>query len=371
MNTQAWPLPSLRASLERAERVLKPIAKPLALGALGARTGLYAVESIPLLALQRWLGAGYEPTRLPPREAQRAVVRALRDLVERDAENIANGVYPLSVLTPNATPLSHVGRYAQLLFDSVAVARRRKERRPREFAGRAARYAEEVPDYYRRNFHFQTDGYLSEASAELYEHQVEILFRGVADAMRRAVIPPLKEHFDGSNGRGLHLLEVAAGCGSATRFIARAFPEARITCIDLSPPYLRTARQRLAEFERVEFLQGDACDLDLRSDRFDGVYSVFLFHELPRRERERALAEALRVAKPGAIHVAVDSLQTGDVPALDWALEEFPERFHEPFYRDYARHELAEMIEAAGFEDVHRDTAFLSKVVRGVAPSRP
>jgi len=370
MNTRdeaTTPLPTPR---ELAENALKAFAKPLALGALGARAGLYAAESIPLLALQRWLGTGYEPTVTPPREAQQAVFRALRDLLERDAENIARGIYPISVLAPNDTPLGHLGGYLKLLIDSISVARRRKERRPREFAGRAADYAEEVPEYYRRNFHFQTDGYLSESSADLYEHQVEILFRGVADAMRRAVIPPLKKHFAKSDGRGLHLLELAAGCGSATRFVARAFPRARITCVDLSTPYLRTARRRLREFDRVSFAPGDATDLDLRGERFDGVYSVFLFHELPRRERESVLAEALRVAKPGAIHVDVDSLQQGDVPELDWALEAFPERFHEPFYRDYARQDLAAMTRATGFEGVRSETAFLSKVVRSVAPGR-
>lgn len=362
MNTQALDFEPLRL----VERALERVTRPLALGALGARAGLYAIESIPLLALQRFLGASYEPTKRPGREAQQAVLEALRELMERDAENMARGVYPLSVLAPTHSPLTHVGRYLQLLYDSVGVAQRRKQRRPREFAGRAAAYAEEVPDYYRRNFHFQTDGYLSEHSAELYEHQVEILFRGVADAMRRAAIPPLKDHFGDSDGRGLQLLEVAAGCGTATRFVAQAFPAARITCIDLSPPYLRAARKRLRGFERVEFIRGDATDLDLRSDRYDAAYSVFLFHELPRRERERVLAEAHRVVRPGGVQVVVDALQTGDIPNLDWTLEEFPERFHEPFFRDYTRHPLEDAVRAAGFASVQTDTAFLSKVVRGV-----
>ena len=34
--------------------------------------------------------------------------------------------------------------------------------------------------HYLQNFHFQTDGYLSEASAELYDYQVEVLFSGGA-----------------------------------------------------------------------------------------------------------------------------------------------------------------------------------------------
>ena len=49
------------------------------------------------------------------------------------------------------------------------------------------------PDYYLQNFHHQTDGYLSDHSAGIYDIQVEILFNGSADAMRRRIIKPLKE----------------------------------------------------------------------------------------------------------------------------------------------------------------------------------
>lgn len=345
-------------------RLRRLAAGSIAMGVAGARSSLYLAESIPLFALQRLFGGGGgESAPRPGADEREAVLDALRDLTRRDAQNIADGVYPLSVLAPEVTPVQHTARYLRLLADSVGAASRKRSRRPREFSGRAAEFASELPDYYRRNFHFQTDGYLSDASAELYEHQVEILFRGVADAMRRAVVPPLVRRFRSTDGRGLRLLELAAGCGSATRFVAQALPEARITCVDLSHPYLRAARKRLRRFERVDFLQGDAADLDLRDERFDAVYSVFLYHELPMRERQRVLLESRRVLKSGGLHVVADSLQTGDVPRLDWALEAFPRQFHEPYFRDYARHPIETLIEDAGFAPPRTETAFLSKVV--------
>jgi len=45
------------------------------------------------------------------------------------------------------------------------------------------------PSYY-ANFHHQTNGYFSDLSANLYDLQVEILFGGSADAMRRRIIAP-------------------------------------------------------------------------------------------------------------------------------------------------------------------------------------
>lgn len=341
------------------------LAQPLALGVTGAKSGLYMAESIPLFALQRLFGAGAiaPPLRLAP-ESQEAILTALRALTERDAENMKRGFYPLSVLAPESTPIEHLSRYARLLVDSAGAATRKRDKRPREFRGAAAERAREMPAYYRRNFHYQTDGYLSDASADLYEHQVEIIFRGVADAMRRMVIPALKRRFP-SKGRGLRFLELAAGRGTATRFVARAFPEARVTCVDLSDPYLRAAKKRLRRFERIDFLQGDAADLDLRDERFDAVFSVFLFHELPQKERARVLQESRRVLKPGGLHVFADSLQKGDVPELDWALAEFPKQFHEPYYRDYVRTPIEGMIAEAGFGPTETETAFLTKIVSG------
>eukprot|EP00443_Scrippsiella_acuminata_P060241 CAMPEP_0115554928 /NCGR_PEP_ID=MMETSP0271-20121206/97547_1 /TAXON_ID=71861 /ORGANISM="Scrippsiella trochoidea, Strain CCMP3099" /LENGTH=95 /DNA_ID=CAMNT_0002988671 /DNA_START=129 /DNA_END=413 /DNA_ORIENTATION=+ len=41
------------------------------------------------------------------------------------------------------------------------------------------------PEYYLRNFHYQTDGWLSDASARIYEVSTEALFTGTQDAMQR------------------------------------------------------------------------------------------------------------------------------------------------------------------------------------------
>ena len=60
---------------------------------------------------------------------------------------------------------------------------------------------ENYPNYYLRNFHHQTDGYLSDFSASIYDLQVEILFNGSADAMRRRIIKPLKEGLNNFSSR--------------------------------------------------------------------------------------------------------------------------------------------------------------------------
>ncbi|HTL11563.1 MAG TPA: class I SAM-dependent methyltransferase, partial [Bdellovibrionota bacterium] len=148
-------------------------------------------------------------------------------LLDRDVRQIAEGMYPPTVLLPES-PVQHFSRLPRLVLAATLAQIRRRQGRTAVFNRSASRFLEKLPRYYRRNFHFQPNGYLSSESAELYEHQVEILFQGASDAMRRLIIPPLKKHFSGNpDGEGLHFLEVAAGTGRATRFVKLAFPKAR------------------------------------------------------------------------------------------------------------------------------------------------
>jgi ubiquinone/menaquinone biosynthesis C-methylase UbiE len=337
----------------------------LALGLQTLRSQLFLVESLPLLWLQRPERSAGHPA--PPSEAIEVTLQRLRQLLERDAAEIGRGVAPLSVLAPR-DPIGHAARLLRILADSTEVAARRRTNKHREFGERSRRWLDELPAYYRRNFHHQTDGYLSERSADLYEHQVELLFRGGADAMRRLILSPLRSHFGPQEGRGLRFLELGAGTGAGTRAVAKAFPGARITCLDLSPPYLKHARKTLVDADRVDFVQGDASDLEFRGERFDAVYSIFLLHELPLTIRETVLEESFRVLKPGGFFGAVDSLQRGDDPQLDWALELFPREFHEPYYANYAANPVEILLRDAGFDSIASRTGFLSKVVSARRP---
>ncbi|MEZ4330949.1 MAG: methyltransferase domain-containing protein [Myxococcota bacterium] len=369
-----------------ANALVAQLTEWAALGYHGLRSTLFFAESLPLLWPQR-PGVRRRPTRAKhddaeaatgrrprrataPRAPSRAevetVLARLRALFEHDARQIARGVIPLATLAPR-DPLGHGRSFLRILGDTPSVASRRKRRDARDFGREARGWLDELPAYYRRNFHYQTDGYLSPRSAELYEHQVELLFRGGADAMRRLVVPPLRRHFGSDHdGRGLRLLELGSGTGSATHAVARALPRAKLTCVDLSFPYTRHARRALAAYERVECIQGDAANLDFGAARFDAVYSVFLFHELPLPVREQVLAEAWRVLRPGGFFGLVDSLQRGDDPALDWALGFFPREFHEPYYAHYATHAMEPLVRAAGFERLERGTGYLAKWISAV-----
>jgi ubiquinone/menaquinone biosynthesis C-methylase UbiE len=330
----AW----LRSSIFTAESLLLPFADLLATG----RAPRLPIYDLPLFLRAR---------------------KSLRKLWRDDARRISQGIYPASVLFENELtkdPLAHLQRLPKIFREAMASSRRRKAKTTKAFSPRAKKAVARLPEYYARNFHFQQDGYLSQDSAELYDHQVDILFAGASDAMRRLVLAPLKHHFSGSDGEGLKFLELGCGAGSATAFLRAAFPKAKITAIDLSEPYLALAKKRV---KGVQFQEGRAEKLSFKKGQFDAVVSVFLFHELPFEVRRSVLKESQRLLKKSGIFTFADSLQLGDNPALDGPLKLFPVEFHEPFYTNYIKNPMEQLMEQAGFELLESDQGFFAKAV--------
>lgn len=299
-----------------------------------------------------------------------AQVQALREsfveLLRRDYANAAAGIYPASLLFQ--MPLrTYVRALPRLARDLPNVLRRKQHDHWKDLPADVDLH--EYPPYYRRTFHWQSDGYLSRRSAELYDVGVEFLFGGTADVMRRQILPPIVAHARGRGGERLRVLEIACGTGRAGEQVLRALPDASYTGVDLSPFYVDVARERLAARGReVSLVVANAEALPLPDASFDVVFSVYLFHELPRNARRKVWAEMRRVLRPGGCLVIEDSLQPQDAGELATFLERFPEDMHEPFYRDYCRDDLAEGLAEAGFQVHGTERAFLSKVVSAHRP---
>lgn len=303
---------------------------------------------------------------VPPlsRRQQRALQRSFEALLDRDYANAAAGIYPWSLLFQ--IPFSTYVRTLPRLAADLPRVIRRKLRDDWKDLPQSVDLAQ-YPPYYRRTFHWQSDGYLSRRSAELYDVGVEFLFGGTADVMRRQIVPPLVAHARGRE-RPLRVLEIACGTGRAAAQVLRSLPDVDYTGVDLSPYYLEVARERLAGLGRVSLVAANAESLPLPDASFDAVCSVYLFHELPRNARRRVWAEMRRVLRPGGCLVIEDSLQAGDADGLDVFLDRFPEDMHEPFYRDYVRDDLATALAEAGFVVHGTERAFLSKVVSAHRP---
>jgi ubiquinone/menaquinone biosynthesis C-methylase UbiE len=294
------------------------------------------------------------------RRTRRALARGAVELVRRDAANIAAGRY--------RAPRDMVPDPLEAVRDLFRYYRDLPRARARRIAGAATEARALVgegayPEYFTRNFHYQTDGYLSRRSAELYDFQVEVLFTGTADAMRRQALPPIGDFLGQPSGtEPVSLLDVACGTGGFLAEIRHNWPELALTGLDLSPPYLDRARARGKAVTRIDFLQGNGESIPLPDASQDIVTCIYLFHELPRDVRETVVSEMTRVLKPGGRLILLDSLQLGDMPALDPALLGFPEAFHEPYYRDYLEHDLGAVLEGTGLRPVSCAPVYLSKL---------
>ncbi|MBV8391969.1 MAG: class I SAM-dependent methyltransferase, partial [Alphaproteobacteria bacterium] len=199
-------------------------------------------------------------------------------------------------------------------------------------------------------------------SAKLYDTQVEVLFTGAADVMRRRAMKPIAEWMTGRNQRTLVGLDVGCGTGRLLAFLHEAWPGLKWTGLDLSPPYLDEARRLIGKTARVKLIEGAAEKLPFDDKSLDLVVSSFLLHELPSDVRAKTLAEMARVVKPDGLVVIVDSMQKGDEPNWDGLLDLFPHYFHEPYYADYVGGSLETVAKNAGLALVGGERAFLSKV---------
>ncbi len=287
---------------------------------------------------------------------------ALEALLERDCANAEQGMYPARQLF-DMPVAEYVRQLPSLAAEVVRTLRRSKQKRVRELPLDLDLSA--YPDYFRRNFHWQTDGYFSARSAAVYDVGVEFLFLGTADVMRRQIVPPVTRHLSKrsvSEGPA-RILDVACGTGSALNQLALTHPAEKYWGLDLSPYYLKHAAGRLSHVKHLSLVNENAERMPLEDASFDVVTSVFLFHELPARARRNVLAEMRRVLKPGGLLVIEDAAQPSEAPDLRVFLDNFAANMNEPFFADYLSHDLSEAITEAGFTVQSVERAFLSKVV--------
>ncbi len=334
------------------------ILKTALQGAGQARALLYTIESLPLPLMHQLITG--EPRVQPTTDQQKYAIKKSQELLHLDAQEFIEFNWPVDFFLPE-DPLGHFPRLLQILGDSTRSFLKRKNNQTQVFS-KKIKNLEEFPDYYQRNFHHQTDGYLSDQSAHFYEHQVELLFRGLADPMRRRLLRPIYEKI--KNKKRPKILEIGCGTGTFTRFLTGVFPRADITGIDLSPAYIRYAKKRFMQNDNVHFLVENAENLPFKNENFDAVVSVFLHHELPRKAREKVLQESLRVCKKEGFWGLCDSVQLNDDENFNWAIESFPKNFHEPFFTNYIKNPLSDYLSTVEpNSDFKEEYHLLSKLV--------
>ncbi len=297
--------------------------------------------------------------------------KAIKDLEEIDWIEAENGFYPKSLLF-EAPWFEWLKNYPLVWLDMPSTWKRRIKRKYQEIPIEINK--EKYPEYYLQNFHHQTDGYLSDHSASLYDIQVEILFNGTADAMRRRVIAPLKKginlNFSGTDTSNLKIMDLATGTGRTLQQLRAAFPKTELTGLDLSGAYLKQASRYLnnGESELVQLIQGNAEKTPLLKESFHAITCVFLFHELPNKARDNVIKECFRLLKSKGVLIIADSIQINDSSEFVQVLDNFHRIFHEPYYKDYIQDNIESKLSESGFTSIKSDKYFMTKVWSACKP---
>jgi ubiquinone/menaquinone biosynthesis C-methylase UbiE len=225
----------------------------------------------------------------------------------------------------------------------------------------------EYPDYYQsQNFHGVPNGYLSIDAAVTY------------DPITRYAVPPHEEWVrqgvvDRIIGTPQRLLDLGCGTGSTTVLLKKAFPNAAVTGMDLSPYMLVVAEQKAARATlEIEFRHGNAESTGFADESFDVVTASLLFHETPPAIAQLILYECFRLLKPGGQVIILDGDQTV-LRQTGWLTE----IFEEPYIKSYASSSTDAWMGRAGFNavrtenwwGVHQITTAV-KPLRAAAPTR-
>jgi ubiquinone/menaquinone biosynthesis C-methylase UbiE len=124
-------------------------------------------------------------------------------------------------------------------------------------------------------------------------------------AARRIILPLILQDVEPA-GEGL---EIGAGLGGLTAQLLTLYPQFRMVATDTDTERVGMAEQVLSGFgQRASVQRADAVALPFPDGRFDLVLSAAMLHHVI--EWDKALAEAVRVLRPGGKLVGYDMLNT-------------------------------------------------------------
>jgi ubiquinone/menaquinone biosynthesis C-methylase UbiE len=285
---------------------------------------------------------------------EKALLRArLRELVPE--------VRVRDPLSPARRLWLHVTGMLLLLGDITALQRRRARKDDEDWTDEVRAKLPPLRPYYRKNYHYQTDGYLSVASARRYDLQLEMVFIGIGQRIRH-VGASLLPRFLPRGGR-YEMLECGSGTGDLGAIVQAHYPESSVLITDPSVDYLRWATRKYPRL-RARFEPTFIEDLSFcASGSQDLVFSSFVFHEIPPEDARVGLAEAARVLKAGGHFLLIDAPQDRDGAENLFALDAFAATYHEPYFVEWRGYSIEDELARAGFTVVHRGMLLFSKLV--------
>lgn len=217
------------------------------------------------------------------------------------------------------------------------------------------------PDYYLKPFHAYEQGNLSWQAATEVEVAAKAVHSKLWSPSSAESTMKLRDNFiDAVNDRlttpPQAILDIGCSVGISTFSLQKAYPQAQITGVDLSPYFLAIAQYKSQQQDRgldssqpIQWLHSAAESTGLPDNSYDLVSAFLLFHELPRTAALEILREARRVLRPGG-HLAIMDFNPkaeGYVKMPSYILTLL--KSTEPYLDDYFTFNIEQAIVDAGF----------------------
>ena len=93
------------------------------------------------------------------------------------------------------------------------------------------------------------------------------------------------------------ILDFGAGIGGSVPYVAKHFPTARLTCLDVSRRSLEVAEKRFPLL--AEYVHFDGAQIPFPDAHFDIAYAACVFHHIDHDKHISLLQELHRVIRPG------------------------------------------------------------------------
>ena len=171
------------------------------------------------------------------------------------------------------------------------------------------------------------------------------------------------------------VLELGAGPGFVTERLADLWPDARITALDRDARLLAVAADRLKGRAGIRFVTADAAATGLPGSSFDLIVTRYLVQHLA--DPAPMLAEALRLLRPGGVHVVIevdDGLWGMAEPAYPVMTRIYAKAaaLQQAQGRDrFAARHLWPLLQGAGYTGLSLDSFCYSSDELGLAPFLP
>ena len=132
------------------------------------------------------------------------------------------------------------------------------------------------------------------------EHRKNVEITGEApEYFAEYKVADLAHHLSGARVACSRIADFGCGIGNSIPYFRKYFPNATLSCADISTRSMQLAQERFPGNEIFLLIKGETIPAGEASQ--DAVFSACVFHHISEEDHKRYLRELLRITRPGGV----------------------------------------------------------------------